>query len=90
MEIEEFMERISQIKGVSEVRRYTLVNNYGVSFRKGGYTFDARFMANCYGAELNYWVLFACDKFYKDGYKLYDKTKSAYDVAELIPTIESL
>lgn len=88
MTIEEFKKEISKIKGVSEVESYTLISNYGVHFKKGGYTFDVRYWANCYGVALNYWGLMACEKFYNDGRKI--EKKNADDLSEFLPTIKAL
>lgn len=35
------------------IKRYSLISNWGFSFTIDGASYDARFVANCYGVALN-------------------------------------
>ena len=53
--------------GAESFMPYVLVNNYGYKFSVNGKKYDARFWANCYGAEVNKWRVHplgqeGCDK----------------------------
>lgn len=89
MTIEEFKEKIRRVKGVSEVKEYSLVSNYGVTFKKGGYSFDIRYWANCYGVALNYWSIMPSKEFAADG-KNVNGPKTAHDLSEFVPVVEGL
>jgi len=43
--------------GCTDVKSYTLVNNYGYTFKYDGVDYDARFWANCYGVAVNEWEI---------------------------------
>lgn len=47
---------LTSIEGVTDIKLYTLVNNYGAEFMKDGSHFDLRRWANCYGADLKWGV----------------------------------
>lgn len=46
--------------GAEEIKGYTLINNYGYTFKIDGIKYDIRFWANCYGAEINRWQIHPC------------------------------
>ena len=41
------------------IRKYSLISNWGYTFSIDGITYDARFMANCYGVALNCFQVYA-------------------------------
>lgn len=41
--------------GCTDIRPYTLVNNYGYRFSKGGVGYDLRYWENCYGVYGGGW-----------------------------------
>lgn len=43
--------------GCTNIKAYSLVNNYGYTFDYMGKHYDARFWANCYGVALNRWEI---------------------------------
>ena len=45
---------LDNIEGVTEVKPYSLVNNWGCTFVKNGKHYDVRRWVNCYGADLGY------------------------------------
>lgn len=53
---EEILNDLSLINGVSEVEYYTLINNYGATFKKNGKKYDLRRWANCYGVDCGWGV----------------------------------
>ena len=42
--------------GGYDIKHYTLINNYGYTFKIGKLSFDARHWLNCYGVDVNYWT----------------------------------
>lgn len=54
--ISEIEERLKSIKGVSNVKYYTLVYNWGWTFEKNGLHYDLRRWVNCYGVDLGFGV----------------------------------
>ena len=53
---EEITTALEAIEGVTDIKTYTLVNNYGAYFKKDGVKFDLRRWANCYGADCGWGV----------------------------------
>lgn len=47
----ELAELLNNIKGISEVKPYTLINNWGCTFIKNGEKHDMRRWINCYGVD---------------------------------------
>ena len=47
---------LKAIEGVTNVKPYYLINNWGWTFEKGGKHYDLRRWVNCYGADLGYQV----------------------------------
>ena len=47
---------LTSIEGVTDIKLYTLVNNYGATFTKDGVKCDLRRWANCYGADCGWGV----------------------------------
>lgn len=47
--------------GCTDIERYTLVNNYGYTFTKGGIQYDLRYWNNCYGVYGGGWSVNATD-----------------------------
>lgn len=45
---------LNNIEGVTDVKPYTLVNNWGCTFVKNGKHYDVRRWINCYGVDLGY------------------------------------
>lgn len=41
--------------GCTDIEPYTLVNNYGYKFSKGGVVYDLRYWENCYGVYGGGW-----------------------------------
>ena len=54
--ISEIEEKLKSIKGVSNVKYYTLVDNWGWTFEKNGLHYDLRRWVNCYGVDLGFGV----------------------------------
>lgn len=50
----EVMKTIEEMGGV-EIESYSLISNYGYTFKKDGEMYDARFWANCYGSSPMVW-----------------------------------
>ena len=80
-----FEEALAKVEGVSEVKGYTLCNNYGWTFKKNGQTFDVRFWANCYGVYIGTYQLHT-----PIGYPKVEGCTESRRVADLLPTIEAL
>ena len=55
-------EEILKKYGATDIKRYTLINNYGYNFSIDGIGYDIRFWANCYGADVNKWQIMPCTK----------------------------
>ena len=51
---------LEKIDGVSNVKPYGLVNNWGCMFEKNGKRHDLRRWANCYGADLGFGIEATC------------------------------
>lgn len=49
-------EKLKSIKGILNVKPYTLVNNWGWTFEKNGKHYDLRRWVNCYGVDLGWQV----------------------------------
>ena len=47
----EIIEALEQIDGVTDIKCYCLINNYGATFMKNGKKHDLRRWANCYGVD---------------------------------------
>lgn len=56
MTTNEIYNALQAIKGVEDVKPYTLINNYGWTFTKNGKHYDLRRWVNCYGADLGWQV----------------------------------
>ena len=76
--------------GCEDVKSYMLVNNYGYTFVKSGFKFDLRHWLNCYGADVDYWLLDGYNQVTKqyaslDGssYKHFDKFEDAFEFLKL-------
>ncbi len=41
--------------GATNIKYYSLVNNYGFTFEIDNEKFDVRYWANCYGVAINKW-----------------------------------
>lgn len=52
----ELEKKLSGLEGLSEIKHYTLVNNYGCTFVKNGKHYDLRRWINCYGVDLGWQV----------------------------------
>lgn len=50
----ELAKALEKIKGVSEVKPYGLINNWGCYFKKGEKNYDLRRWANCYGVDCGF------------------------------------
>lgn len=53
---EEITTALEAIEGVTDIKTYTLINNYGAYFKKDGVKFDLRRWANCYGTDIGWGV----------------------------------
>ena len=45
---------LDNIEGVTDVKPYSLVNNWGCTFMKNDKHYDVRRWVNCYGVDLGY------------------------------------
>ncbi len=70
--------------GATEIEGYSLVSNYGYTFKLNGRKYDARFWANCYGAYLGKWNIHGCEP-----YKSVSGSNSTPPDAELIEKIKN-
>ena len=52
--------RLLEKYGATNIKGYTLVNNYGYTFELNGKRWDARYWANCYGCALDEWRIDRC------------------------------
>lgn len=59
-ENEKHVLNVLKSNGAENIEGYVLVNNWGYTFEVSGVKYDARFWANCYGAAVNAWEVFAC------------------------------
>lgn len=61
-------EQVSKLKeiGCTVKETYTLVNNYGYIFSKGGVYYDLRYWGNCYGVYGGGWCVDAADPKHHD------------------------
>ena len=46
---------ILEAYGATDIEGYTLISNYGYTFKLNGIKCDARYWANCYGCALDKW-----------------------------------
>lgn len=56
MTYKEIEEKLKAIEGVSNVKYYALVSNWGWTFEKNGKHYDLRRWENCYGEDLGWQV----------------------------------
>lgn len=52
----ELIETLKTDKAISDIKPYTLINNYGVTFTKNGKKYDIRRWANLYGANMGWGI----------------------------------
>lgn len=63
----EFMFESDRIKialeesGCENINDYSLINNYGFTFKKKGNRYDLRHWLNVYGASVDFWEIHALD-----------------------------
>ena len=56
LSFQEFKEYLAS-KGVEDFKGYTLINNYGYTFKYKGVKYDLRHVLNVYGADVDWWDL---------------------------------
>ena len=59
--------------GATNIKRYSLINNYGYTFEINGARFDIRFWANCYGVARDVWEILPLSKKDDGSYIYMDK-----------------
>lgn len=52
--------------GATDIEPYTLISNYGYTFKLDSIECDIRYWANCYGCALNSWQLMSGGKLSKE------------------------
>ena len=50
-------EELLKEAGAQEVEHYTLINNDGYTFNKGGKKYDMRHWINMYGGDVDFWSI---------------------------------
>lgn len=47
--------KVLEKNGATNIEGYTLISNFGYTFKLNGMKCDARYWANCYGCALDVW-----------------------------------